>query len=534
MLVYANSFVLSETVVVSDVIGLIAKWAGQPRKTFVDPERLGRGVREFRFADGATLSSVVTADEEGSPIFPYHFCSRLVHGQPGVPGRRWTTEIGLRRPTPDDRIECSVLLRTDEISTRVTTPIQATRPGIVTRILEHCTPDTLTPGLSVKHLSQENASLLLDEVWSLERRYPIVQISADQSGIYPVLPQRMQSVLVGLAQVFAIAPEVDTYALEAVLTRRFSAYGGAINLIFPVRRQEPGGFCKTVLFRPDEIRELAETGSAIDSDVLAAITHRTNIPHSWRHISSDIVNQAILRGRLDRAIGAARGSDDVAAYEILLQEAADQLSVKDDEIAEARIVIERGEESLDDLRSENEGLKHALSGVQARPDAEKDQLETKMASLREKMRLVLGNNASLEQILRLFSELHPNRLLVLDSAFMAARESDRGGFRQGKKAFELLMKFSEDYYDALLEGKGDQFAKSAFGTGSFAAKEASTLSNEGKDRRTFSYGGSNILMEKHLKHGIKDSLADTLRIHFEWFPSEKLLVIGHCGKHLNF
>ena len=87
----------------------------------------------------------------------------------------------------------------------------------MTRILEHCTPDTLTPGLSVKHLSQENASLLLDEVWSLERRYPIVQISADQSGIYPVLPQRMQSVLVGLAQVFAIAPEVDTYALEAVL-----------------------------------------------------------------------------------------------------------------------------------------------------------------------------------------------------------------------------------------------------------------------------------------------------------------------------
>jgi hypothetical protein len=95
------------------------------------------------------------------------------------------------------------------------------------------------------------------------------------------------------------------------------------------------------------------------------------------------------------------------------------------------------------------------------------------------------------------------------------------------------MELSEDYYEALLEGKGDQFAKNAFGNGSFAAKEASTLSNDGKDRRTFSYGGSEILMEKHLKHGVKDSLADTLRIHFEWIPGKKLLVIGHCGKHLS-
>ena len=43
-----------------------------------------------------------------------------------------------------------------------------------------------------------------------------------------------------------------------------------------------------------------------------------------------------------------------------------------------------------------------------------------------------------------------------------------------------------------------------------------------------------ILMEKHLKYGVKDSLAETLRVHFEWLADEKKLVIGHCGKHLNF
>ena len=41
-------------------------------------------------------------------------------------------------------------------------------------------------------------------------------------------------------------------------------------------------------------------------------------------------------------------------------------------------------------------------------------------------------------------------------------------------------------------------------------------------------------MLKHLKIGIKDSLSETLRVHFEWLADEKRIVIGHCGGHLPF
>ncbi|WP_282454615.1 hypothetical protein [Burkholderia gladioli] len=41
-------------------------------------------------------------------------------------------------------------------------------------------------------------------------------------------------------------------------------------------------------------------------------------------------------------------------------------------------------------------------------------------------------------------------------------------------------------------------------------------------------------MEKHLKIGIKDSVAETLRVHFEWVGADNVVVIGHCGKHLDF
>ena len=37
-----------------------------------------------------------------------------------------------------------------------------------------------------------------------------------------------------------------------------------------------------------------------------------------------------------------------------------------------------------------------------------------------------------------------------------------------------------------------------------------------KDARTFTYGEQEVVMLKHLKIGIKDSLSATLRVHFEW------------------
>ncbi len=39
-------------------------------------------------------------------------------------------------------------------------------------------------------------------------------------------------------------------------------------------------------------------------------------------------------------------------------------------------------------------------------------------------------------------------------------------------------------------------------------------------------------MTNHLKIGVKPSDAETLRIHFDWDAEKKMIVIGHCGKHL--
>lgn len=533
MLVYANSFLLKPSSGFSDVIAQIASWVGAPRKFYVDPARLEVGIKDLRFTDGASLSSLATVDDHGHPIFPYHFNARLAHGQPGVPGRRWVTEIGLKQAAPDQEIFCSVLLRTDEISAKVTDPIQVTRPRIVENIIGRCGPSRHTPGLSIIQLTEENAKAFEYEIERIDRHHPIVEISCDREGSFPVAPERLRSVLVGLAQVIEIPKHVDTYRLEHILGRRYSAYGGAINIISPYRMTESGGFCKTTLFTPDRLAELVEAGVAIESEILAIVTHHTNLPHSWRHISNEIVREAILRERLQKAVSAASGTVDTAVYEELLQEASDQLVAKDRELENARSDIEARDANLDRISAENESLKYNLSSAQSKPinEASGDRLSTHFA---QAFRELLKGNPSLEQALFIIDALYSDRVAVLDTAYSSAKESDRGGFQHGAKALQILKSLAEEYWLDIVAGKGDQQAKGRFGRNVFAAKESETISAEGRKRRTFRYKDVDILMEKHLKLGVKDSYAETLRIHFEWLPSEKLIVIGHCGKHLNF
>ena len=154
--------------------------------------------------------------------------------------------------------------------------------------------------------------------------------------------------------------------------------------------------------------------------------------------------------------------------------------------------------------------------------------------LREKMVDLVSSKPTLQKVVDLMATLYPDRLVFLETAKASAKDSDRNGFKPADKACELLHTLATEYWNALMDGKGDQHAKGVFGQNAFSANESDSLSNEGKRLRTFNYRGRDFVMEKHLKHGVKDSKAETLRIHFEWLPSEKKLVVGHCGKHLNF
>lgn len=135
-----------------------------------------------------------------------------------------------------------------------------------------------------------------------------------------------------------------------------------------------------------------------------------------------------------------------------------------------------------------------------------------------------------EQCLTLISEMYPERIVVLDSAFASAKRAR--GFRFTDKLFPLLCRLGDDYHQALCGGRGDAEAASVFG-GAFAAKESEgTMSNSrAREERTFEYSGRKLLMWPHLKIGAKESVAETIRVHFAWVAEEQKIVIGWCGEH---
>lgn len=536
MLIYVNSFLFELEHGPNQIIQLVAQWVGQRSRSYVDAQRLAAGIRELKLRDGSTLTSRATLLADNCRAYPFWFSARLSHPDDKISGRRWTTEIGLYQKAVDDPIECSLLLKTDEVSARVTAPIQVTRPKLVEQLIQSCNPLGHTPGLKIKQLTQESALAFLHEVERAERTYPLVILSASQDEGFPVEPERLRSILVGLADVVCIPATEDTFAIEDTLGRRFMAFGGAIRIVFPCRQGERGHFYESVRVDPEDITGLLADGKTVESEVLAAITHRTNLPLSWRHISPEKVAQAALREQLERTIQKSRtdeNSDQLDEYVALLEEADRELKAKDEELSSLQFEYQAKDDQSRALAANVASLKHALSGVQSNDDQDVSIAEA-IVPLRNNVAAVFNGNPSLQQVVDLLAVLYADRIVFLESSRSSAKESDRGAFRQGEKAFELLTKLATDYWQQLADGNGEQHAKTAFGHNAYSNNEGNALSVDGKRRRTFSYRGRDFVMEKHLKHGVKDSLAETLRIHFEWVASEKKLVIGHCGKHLDF
>jgi hypothetical protein len=236
MLVYANSFEFEPEDGPQDIIRLTARWLKQKTNVRIDPDRLAHGIRRLRFKDASFVSSESTPIDDPDNLFPYLFNARYTHGDHKISGRRWTTEIGLRQNQQNGRVECSILLRTEEMSTKVTSPIQVTRPRLIVDLVEYCRPVAGTPGLYTKKLTVESCEAFQRELERLDRRHPFVVISADNDGRYHVDPERFRSLLLGLADIVVIPPEEDTIAIEGMIGRRYTPFNGAVKIIFPRRR----------------------------------------------------------------------------------------------------------------------------------------------------------------------------------------------------------------------------------------------------------------------------------------------------------
>lgn len=524
MLVYSGTIWLSNEAEVDSVLGVIANWLSRKTHSEISLDFL-KASNQKRTTEGMQI--LISRAQSTNPFLE---CVRLTHGDKVVRGRQWITEIGIKRENTSSEIECSVLLKTDEISTRVEGKIQPTVPFVVHDLIRQCSPSTRTFGLSITSLDNYSETEAFGySINHPDRYHPFVLVSPTPAGEYLVNIDTLRFFLEGIAEIVVIPVGADTFRMEDVLGNQYIAYGGAVNIIFPEVNLHGNRFSPTKRLNPDVINSIEQIGDNREREILSIITHRTNLPNTWRHISFEKVNEQIHRDERKRLREQAKETGETAEYVTLLEsENADlekQVAVAESIASENQILFLQVDDENRQLRYQIENLELSLSHVNQTTTVEiPDYLQNILDSISKHM--------TPKESLSLVSNLFAERIIILDTAWKSSNDSDE--FRERKKVFELLWKLSTDYWTILADGKGDSEARKVFGKNEYASNEGEIAGSNKRARlsRTFEYKGENIEMMKHLKHGVKDSASETIRIHFEWDADDKKIVIGYCGPHL--
>ena len=399
------------------------------------------------------------------------------------------------------------------------------RPRLIYNIVDalSCEVDGEQIGNQFSQVTNSNIDHFIDLLYNTSRRLPVLLVSVDDNGSAQVDIAKLARRVSGAAHLRTIDIE-SSFDLTRALGKRMSTFNGAVRLYMPgleANAEDP--FLHPLWLAPQ---------SGWNRRLVSAVAERI-LPLGFRNLDGDAFWRLSL---LRQATSRAEANALTGTTEEKLEAEIEALQA---ELADARTAAQSAEALMDD-----EAEKRTQS------EAVNAQLTEQNFALRERIRLissasnsnsisispddvyeVFDQSPSLEASLRVISGVFPDRIVVLQSAYEAARDSFSFTYR--KKAFDLLWKLCTEYWLALSNGGNDAQARSCFGN-AYAAREANTISKEGRKRRTFHYKGEEVEMEKHLKIGVADNKSDTLRIHFEWISRDDIIVVGHCGGHLNF
>lgn len=371
MLVYANHMVMNGENAEYCVLKAIGGWIKEQLGFGLHPEQLiSPGDFSGELKGVPTYLKIVAAASHSPKLFFW----KLNVPDKEVKGRQWQTELGLK--VSADRIEFSCVLKTDELSALVSTPVMPSKPRVITYIVKNI-KDSKDAGFVrplVGDVTKEirggtdSYRAFLYEIERSERDYPIVLISPDQNGEYLINCNHLQGLLVGLAQVVKIAPDYDRYEMSEKIGQQWSAWHGAVNVIHIPKQS---GFVRGRYFVADEIKDWGDTQQARIANILAWVTNDTNISKLKNRIRLEGVIQAAFRSKVAHAQLSVNSMD------------SDELKIQ---LQDAYNRIEEQGIYFENLVSENNVLEVELASAKSELDELSDILrkrDYRIASLQD-------------------------------------------------------------------------------------------------------------------------------------------------------
>jgi hypothetical protein len=384
-----------------------------------------------------------------------------------------------------------------------------------------------------------------------DRELPFVIVACDRNGLAPLVdPEQLGRRLRGLCAVATLTTQDATYEFSNSMAdvgfgQQYRCYNGAIHVYGPTASMREDHR----LWMGDSLRDIpaAERVERIAGLIAGRIAVRETPRGFFTQIEEHDREQrraAALRLSEKRSTPPPPADSVPNEYVARVEKERDELqkelrrsveSEREFEVEwtkadEARQQAQRdrdqAEAELEQERAVSQALREEMAEQKVRAPA-----ATMSGDLRSAIEAALGERPTPQDCMLLVRGLYGNRVVVLESAITSAANSSE--FKYGAKLVKLLRLLATSYYDALTSGQGDTVAKNIFGKEAFAATESEgTRANKrATDERTFAYGKRKLTMWSHLKIGAAETTAETIRVHFEWVPDDKKIVIGWCGEH---
>ena len=276
MLVYANHLSVQGPEAEPAVLRAIGAWLKKQIGFGLRPEQLTQSA-EYNGERGDTRSSLrIRACYEGEPAL----CSWVLrHADQRIHGRQWIVEIGAKKIA--DTLTVSCVVKTDEHSTLVSSPVDASQPGVIRYVVNNVSAaeeadftDTV-PGEVLLSIGKDRDSYraFLEEIERADREGAIVLVSSTEDGTYLLDPEKLQRTLVGLAQVVSVLPGANTHEMVDTLGHAWSAWGGAVKVL---SLPSPFAGVRSRSFLPDEIETWTGEPEAISRVLAWSLRTRTS------------------------------------------------------------------------------------------------------------------------------------------------------------------------------------------------------------------------------------------------------------------
>jgi len=389
------------------------------------------------------------------------------------------------------------------------------RPRVVTEIMDRY--DVTVSGWRVPNgvemIRPPQVQAYVDDVLLAgNRALPVIMVSPDNWTEHPLVrPDELMQELRGFAHVAALGDKWAAFKLTDSVGRYLSCFNGAVRIYWPgfTRTDEP--FAHR-LFLPDSVRRRQASRTPLGKYLfrfLATIS-------AFRFVEGPVIQMAKRSLAEADQVQVRALRDEMAAgrvakeeLEAQLLEAWDRQQRLEDELAKAK-------EDLDAQKAAWAQCQNYVYEVGEEEEAPVPQRQRGFGTVQEAY-LAAKKDFS-------------GSLVFLDSAEDAAKESPYQSPQRVYDAFEALTLVVSEWRDkkgALGKSFKDALAELGFDVHRVSMTSKGKWGNEYK----FPYNGERRLFGKHITLG-SGQPNTCLSIHWHRDDENKVVAIGHCGRHL--